>query len=95
MYVLADFKFLLRICELCPRTVLCIQAIDSVFTGIDKHKISAQSCKYFLTNSISICFGCSKNRLIVMVYLEYPQHMVWLRNNNKKICWTILTKVLD
>ena len=28
--------------------------------GLDKQKISALNCKYFLTHQFNICFGCSK-----------------------------------
>ena len=38
-----------------------------VIIGLDKHKISAQNCKYFLTyNFLAYVLGAQKNRLVSM-----------------------------
>ena len=36
--------------------------------------------KIFLPISLNTCFGAQTNRLIETVLFEYPEHMLWLRN---------------
>ena len=36
----------------------------------------------FLSISLNVCFGCSKDLFHRAGSFEYPQHMFWLRNKN-------------
>ena len=62
--------------------------------GLDKQKIQRKIVNIFLPMICSICFGCSKNRLIEMVLLS--THNICFCWEIKKLffCYTLLTKVL-
>ena len=47
--------------------------------GLDKQKIWAENCEYFLSIRFNICFGCSKDTHWDSSF-EYLQHMFSLRN---------------
>ena len=42
----------------------------------------------FLSISLNTCFGCSKEQAHRDSYIEYPQHMFWLRNKKNKFSVT-------
>ena len=42
----------------------------SLHTGLDKQKMSALNCEYFLPINFNICLGAQKNRLIETVLLS-------------------------
>ena len=46
------------------------------YSMMELNKSLERKIDIFLSISLNICYGCSKNRLIEMVLLEYPQHMV-------------------
>ena len=65
-------------------TLLCknwINFLNECIIGLDKQKILVWFCKYFLTDQLNICFGCSKEPSHWDGSFEYPQHMFRLRFN--------------
>ena len=48
---------------------------------------------FFLSISLNMCFGCSKEPSHRDVSFEYPQHMFWLRNKNNNFHLSILRGV--
>ena len=52
--------------------IQCVNKINKIFEGI--------IVNIFLSISVNICFGCSKEPSHRDGSFEYPQHMFWLRN---------------
>ena len=52
--------------------------------GPVKHFFSRKIAIIFLSISINMCFGCSKEQSHRESSFEYPQHMFWMRNKNNK-----------
>ena len=54
--------------------------------GPVKQNIQHKIAIIFLSISLNMCFGCSKEPSLRDGSFEYPQHMIWLRN--KKIIFS-------
>ena len=54
--------------------------LDQHCIGPVKHKNMCKIAIIFLSISLNMCFGCSKELSHQDGSFEYPQHMFWLRN---------------
>ena len=57
---------------------------NGVFIGPVKQKFECEIAIFFLSTSLNMCFGCSKEPSYLDGSFEYSQHMFWLRNKKKK-----------
>ena len=61
----------------------CSTSLGAFRKGPVKQLFKRKIAVIFLSVSLNMCFGCSKETLHQGSSFEYPQHMFWLRN--KKI----------
>ena len=58
------------------------------YLGEDRQNIVRKIVNIFLTTSLNICFGCSKEPSQWNCSFEHQQHVFWLRNKKKKFNYT-------
>ena len=56
------------------------------FSTVTSKNFQCKITIIFLSISLNMCFGCSKEPSLWDGSFEYPQHMFWLRNKKKNSC---------